>query len=479
MVRASYRHEMRSAATFPLASSLAEGAFAGVIATKAFGASAVLLAVITAAPMFGNVMALLWAEAARGRRKVPMVNLLQTGVVILIASVALCGLLPQAWAGWLFALQVVGVRVLASGIVTIRSTIWRANYPRHIRGHVTSRISAVGTFVLALTTFIGAKLLDADPWAFVYLYPTAALAGVVGIVQFSKLRVRREPLLLREEQMLSAPVPDDLSLTDESNVLNYQPDGREPESRERGSQEGGGPEQDGAQGGAGRIKRLGLVGLVRQAYQVLRDDPDFRTYQRWQMISGFSFMMMAPSVVFMVSREMTDPKTQYVLATLVVQIIPLVTALIATPLWAPLFDRVHVTRFRVVQGYNSILSMAVVFTGAIAGAAWGDPPAALGIVALGLVLVGISNAGGNLVWNLGHNEYAPPEKSSLYMGVHVMLTGLRGCLAPFLGTFLYTSVMGRWVFAASTLLMMTAVAGFMGMNRAYRAKQAGMQATSA
>jgi hypothetical protein len=50
MVRLSYRHELRSALTFPLAASLAEGSFTGVVAAKNFQAGVVLMSVITAAP---------------------------------------------------------------------------------------------------------------------------------------------------------------------------------------------------------------------------------------------------------------------------------------------------------------------------------------------------------------------------------------------------------------------------------------------
>src|SRR5690242_18485164 len=103
MVRASYRAEMRSALTYPLAAALAEGSFTGVVATKFFGASPVLLAVITAAPMFGNVMALVWAELARTRPKVRFVNWLQFGVITSIAAVALTRPLPREIGGWAFA----------------------------------------------------------------------------------------------------------------------------------------------------------------------------------------------------------------------------------------------------------------------------------------------------------------------------------------------------------------------------------------
>src|SRR5687768_16549646 len=243
MVRHSYRHEMRSALTFPLAASLAEGSFTDVVAAKNYGAGVVLMSVITAAPMFGNIMALIWSDLSLGRRKVPLVNMLQAGVVLMIASVALTAYLPPALAGWVFALQIIIARVLASGIITIRSSIWRANYPRQLRGQLTSRIATVATFVLAVTTFAGSCLLDQDPRAFVYIYPTAALLGAVGIWQFSRIRVRREVLLRRREVQVYAPDPESMSQTDEANVMNAE---------------------------AGYRPRF--LSLFREAYRILRED---------------------------------------------------------------------------------------------------------------------------------------------------------------------------------------------------------------
>jgi hypothetical protein len=445
MVRHSYRHEMRSALTFPLAASLAEGSFTGVVAAKNFGAGVVLMSVITAAPMFGNIMALIWSDLSLGRKKVPLVNMLQGGVVLMIASVALTAYVPPSVAGWVFAAQIIIARVLASGIITIRSSIWRANYPRQLRGQLTSRIATVATFVLAVTTFAGSYLLDRDPRAFVYLYPTAALIGVIGIWQFSRIRVRREVLLRRREVQVFAPRPESMSQTDEANVLNAE---------------------------AGYRPRF--ISLFREAYAILRRDKKFRDYQRWQMLSGFSFMMFGPSLLYMVSTEMTNPKEQYLLATTVVQIIPMVMSLLATQAWAPLFDRVHITVFRVFQGIISLVAQLTLFV----GATWGlrvDEMTGLAIIALAQVLIGVSNGGGNLAWNLGHNDFAPADQAATYMGVHVMLTGVRGCFAPFLGSSLYLLPgVGRNVFGLSTLVCLVALLGFISMARHAPAKKTSM-----
>jgi hypothetical protein len=438
MVRSSYTYELRSAFTFPLAASLAEGSFTGVVAAKYFQAQPLLIAVIVAAPMFGNIMAMVWSELARNRRKVPFVNLLQAGVVLTVAAVPLTYLLPLHWGAWVFAGMIILARVLASGIVTIRSVIWRANYPRQFRGQIIARITIAATAVLAGTTFLGSAWLDRNPTAYIYLYPMAAALGVLGIWQFSNIRVRKEGQMLRRErrQQLYTPRPESLSQTDEANVMNYQP-----------------PE------------RLGFRGFFSEAAKVLREDKLFRQYQRWQFVQGAAFMMSVPPLLYMVSREMTNPRTEYMLAIVVLQLIPMVTLLISTQLWAPLFDRVHITVFRVFQSSVSVTALTTLLAGAIYGM-YVDQRQALVIIAIAQLLVGISHGGGNLAWNLGHNDFAPADKAATYMGVHVMLTGLRGCMAPFIGAFLFqVDFIHRWIFAVTAVMSLVGMLGFMSMAR--------------
>lgn len=433
MVRSNYLHEMRSAATYPLAAALAEGAFTGIVATKYFNAGPTLLAVITAAPMFGNIIALFWAELARSRRKVPLVNWLQLGVLSSITAVAFTRALPVEIGGWVFAGLIVLARVMASGIVTIRSTIWRYNYPRQLRGQIVGRISMVATVALAGATLAGSIWLDRDPSAYVWLYPAAAALGAIGIWQFSQIRVRQERTLLRrEQQQVYTLRPENVAETDEANVLNFVP-----------------------------RATVGIVRFLRDSTRVLREDRQFAQYQWWQFLNGASFMMMIPPLVFMVSREMTDPRSQYVLATVVLQLIPMAASVVFINAWSPIFDRTHILRFRVYQSVVSVAAQATMWAGAIADMLW--------VVAAAQVLVGVSNAAGNLAWNLGHNDFSKKEDATAYMGVHVMLTGLRGFIAPFIGAWLFAGgLAGRNVFAVTTALTIAAGAGFWQMDRKRR-----------
>src|SRR5690606_28490788 len=108
------------------------------------------------------------------RRKVPFINVLQLGVVISVALVAATWFIPvnpatghpYPIAGWSFALLIIVARVLASGIVTLRSAVWRLNYPRALRGQIISRISGIYNTVLSLVVLSAAWILDMAPQAY-------------------------------------------------------------------------------------------------------------------------------------------------------------------------------------------------------------------------------------------------------------------------------------------------------------------------
>jgi len=455
MVRRNYLYEIRSAFTYPLAAALAEGSFTGVVASKYFAGGPLLIAVITAAPMFGNILALLWAQLAERRRKVPFINGLQLGVVAAVALVAATWFIPvdpstghpYAIAGWLFALLIIVARVLASGIVTLRSAVWRLNYPRALRGQIISRISGIYNTVLSLMVLAAAWSLDAAPQSYALIYLVVAVVSLAGIGQFSRVRVRGEARLLKRAGALQP------AAVEADGVPSYlratRPRLAEP---------------------LGAIR--GTLRQMRRSLGLLKTDPMFREYQWWQFLLGASFMMMTPSLIYMVSSEMTDATTQYVLAVFVVQMIPMLTGVIFLQVWAPVFDRTPLFRFRVWLGIAAITAHGLVLWGALADSLW--------IVAAGTFMVGVAMGGGQLAWQLGQNMFATPENVGTYMGLHVMLTGLRGMFAPFFGVFIYHALSrllpsagvsdvpgGRWLFLGSVLICCVGTLGYVGMARRY------------
>jgi len=197
MTRQSYAHELASVMSFPVAVSLIEGTVIGVLAKKAFDVPNLALAVILASPMFAMVTSFVWARLARGRSKVGFLVVLMGAVLVCVAAIAL---LPRSLVGaWSLAGLMVVTRCLLAGMVTIRSVIWRNNYPRLVRASVAGRLTVVQNLIMAGCPAIGYAFLDVAPWSFRILYPLAAVLGAFGVIAMSRVRMRQGRRLLRCE----------------------------------------------------------------------------------------------------------------------------------------------------------------------------------------------------------------------------------------------------------------------------------------
>ena len=97
-------------------------------------------------------------------------------------------------------------------------------------------------------------------------------------------------------------------------------------------------------------------------------------------------------------------------------------------------------------------------------------------------MLGIGFGGGMLAWNLGHQHFAPPHRDSQYMSVHVMLTGLRGLFAPFLGVAIFTAFAAKGhpglIYAVTLGLNIAGAIGFLLLRAKRNADVGGDQPTS-
>jgi hypothetical protein len=450
MMRSSYRREMAASATMPLVMALIEGGVAGVIAKKVFDVGDWTVAVITAAPMFANLTSFIWAHLARGRRKVRFITALQITILLLITAIAT---LPETVVGgYAMAALVVAARCMFSGIVTVRSTIWRQNYRREMRGQITGRFARLATLMMVLTGTAVAIALDGNASAFRIAYPAAAVLASLGVVAFSGLRVRQERQQLAYEAKPTAkPTP-------------------------HGSPNG--------------IYEFDRKDESFSVWAVLKNDPVFRSYLACQFLAGVSNMMSEPVFVALVA-DATEPlgtthvagrviSLEYIVSILLTMIVPTTLAMIVLPRWGSLLDRLHVVRYRVRHTWVWPLSQIICFAGGYmvmfeAGLVWG-----LVVLGVGRFVLGIARGGGMIAWMLGHNDFASRRMTSVYMGIHVTLTGVRGAFAPFLGVALYTGWplidlgmvtipefkgIGPGVFAVSALLSLIAWIGFWRLAR--------------
>lgn len=421
MSRANYARELIAATFLSWVAAVIEGNVIGVIVDRYFEgavskpALALAVSVLAAAPSFANITSFVFVRLSHGRHKVRAVNLLQVAVALFAAAMAVADRSPGGLA--LVVTATVAARMAMAGIVTIRSAVWRANYPRESRAKLTGRIAMVQMGVLAVIGMAITQVMDANEELFRVAVPIAAGVSMIGVWSWGRIRVRGHAALLNAERA-----------------------------------------SDGSDGPS--LNPLTLVAVLRQ-------DPRFARYMLLHFLIGMGNMMAISPIILMTKDRFN---MGYFEAGLITQGIPQLMMPLTIPLWSALLDRWHVVRFRAHHTWVFVAMMASLVAAGVSGWVW--------VLYVSAAVRGVAFAGGALAWNLGHNDFARDDNAAQYMSVHVTLTGIRGMLAPFLGTWLYAALAdrgplgGSWVFAIAGVMLVVGALGFNAMHREMRASEA-------
>jgi hypothetical protein len=155
------------------------GPFVGVIARKNLGASSFEIALLSMAPVAGNLFSLVWAHVMEGRPKMPF------AVWSWIVSRSLFFLAPFARTSGTFVGLVSTHNVVASVASPAYSAIMKEVYPDSDRARIMgyARVCTIGMYVVV--TAIAAPLLKGSNY--IYVFPVAGLFGVVSALSFSRI----------------------------------------------------------------------------------------------------------------------------------------------------------------------------------------------------------------------------------------------------------------------------------------------------
>ncbi|MDG2200738.1 MAG: hypothetical protein P8K80_06110 [Phycisphaerales bacterium] len=414
--RAIYARELPAWALLPVMTGVLEGGVVGVIVKKLYEGVVsdellnLVVALLTGLGAIANMLSFAWAAISHGRHKIRLLVILQIacGICTILPAIASTNHLGM----WLFVGGVVGARVCWSGVITLRSTVWAANYPRIVRARMAGKLATIQALVLAGISWAIGSLMDWNQEAYHWAYPAAACIGFLGTLAYSRIRMRGHAAMLRQERTMS--------------------EGADP-------------------------LRPSINPL--QMLRLLRSDMNYTRFMACQFLLGTGNMMVtAPLIIVLTSIYDMD----YVQAISIMTTIPILVMPLSIPFWSSLLDRVHIIRFRSVHSWIFVLTTLIL--AASVGTGW---LAGLWIAA---VIRGIAFGGGVLAWNLGHHDFSTVASSSSYMGVHVTLTGLRGLLAPFLGVLLYEALLdtdptGWIVFSIALILVTAGASGFVILAR--------------
>lgn len=406
--------EASGAMLITVARATIEGSILAVFAKHAFSGAVgswqlnMLVGLIGAAAELANILSFFWSGLSQGKSKKPLI----AGMLcMMMACAMLIALIPSGEVAgpaglWMLLAIALAARVCWSGYITLRPTIWRANYPAHERTRVVGLISSVEVAVIAVVGGLLSFLLDHYPDAFRIFIPAAGLVGILGVLMLTRLPIRKEAQLLATERGHK-----------DATMKPWQ-----------------GP----------------LVVL-----RVLRQDRWYAQFMLWMFVLGFANLMVTPTLVISLKEELAFTQFQSVL---VVSSVPLIVTLFSIPLWRAFLDRSHVVHFRAIHGWVFVVASCFYTIGAITDlAAW---------YFVGAICMGVGFGGGSMAWNLGHVDFARPSETSRYMATHVTLNGVRGLLAPIAVTASYEALKGAgkdahlWVQAAGLVLSVIGALGF-------------------
>lgn len=189
--------------------------------------------------------------------------------------------------------------------------------------------------------------------------------------------------------------------------------------------------------------------------RVLTRDRLFGKYMVWQMCLGSATLLGEPVIILVLKEKFG---ASYSTAMLPLVIAPMLVQLVSTPLLGRLYDTMNIFIYRGIGAACWGVGRFILFAGAML--------LQMPLMFLGRNVTGLGGSFGGLAWSLGHMNFAPPDQSPLYMGAHMLLTGIRGAIMPFLGVLLYEyTPVGIHVLWISGALHLVAAFGLWRMRK--------------
>lgn len=164
---------------------------------------------------------------------------------------------------------------------------------------------------------------------------------------------------------------------------------------------------------------------LKLGIKAIKENSIFRITLICWMIMGFGNLMLLPLRVDFLANPQFGLALSPASVALYVAVIPNIARFFFSFWWGILFDRINFFLMRILVNLGFAAGVFAFF--------FTSSPISLTI---GSILIGLSNAGGDVAWNLWVTKFAPPGQNSTYMSVHTFFTGLRGVTAPMLGFYI-------------------------------------------
>jgi MFS family permease len=177
----------------------------------------------------------------------------------------------------------------------------------------------------------------------------------------------------------------------------------------------------------------------KESLRLLKERPDFAKFQIGFMLGGAALMVVQPVIPIFFVDVLNLSYTKMLLALAVFKSIGYA---IASPLWVKLFEK-----FSIFEFSGRVILLGALFPALLVLSSF-EPS----LVYLAYLLYGIFQAGSELCWHLSGPTFSHDKESSAYSTTNVLSVGVRGCVAPPLGSVLFALSNSATVLALGVLL---------------------------
>lgn len=278
------------------------------------------------------------------------------------------------------------------GVIPAWMEIFKLNIPGDWRGRIFAYGTTVGYIGDALLPFILGWLLDGYFQAWRWIFPFASMVSLTAI--FFQARI---PIHLDKNACSTSVSPTSLSF----------------------------------------LKQV--IQPWKNAWEVLHNRPDFARFQVGYLFGGGGLMIMQPALPGFFIDTLNISYTELAIALTLCKGIGFAST---SSFWAAWMTKIDIYRF-----CSWVTLLAVIFPICLIAAHFH-----LIWLYIAYISWGVMQAGSELSWNMSGPIFAKEEDSSVFSSVNVLTVGLRGCIFPFLGSFLCLTSGSTFVIALGGLM---------------------------
>ncbi|MBI3236418.1 MAG: MFS transporter, partial [Chlamydiales bacterium] len=187
-----------------------------------------------------------------------------------------------------------------------------------------------------------------------------------------------------------------------------------------------------------------LVQPWKEAWTLLRQRPDFARFQWGFMMGGFGLMLIAPSLSLFYVDILHLEHAQIVMGRSILMGIGIV---LSSYFWRKALIRLSIPRLTmwILLGFG-LFPLALLLSQI--DMQW---------FYLSFILYGVAQAGSHVLWNLSGTLFSKEEDSSPYSRVNILMSGLRGIVAPACGGVLCAYLGAPFMLGVGALCCFTGI----------------------